>query len=435
MNSTPGSNLHRRMLGRMGGAVVTQGLLSLASFAAGWLLLRSAGPTDYAHWVLCLGVVSLAVSLQSAFLGPPLSLRLAQADGTARSVLAGALLGEQRRLACGIGAMGACGVLAVWLCLPGAWATLAGVTLLALLAQLHREFLRQLLFATNRVGTIFFADLAFAAALVTGVAVARQLPPSWRVAAAVLSILVAAIVSYSLLSMQLRRELDPVVHRRPGFLREIAPLALWSVSGAALAWASSQGFLYLVAARLGPAAVGALAASRLPMMPMNLLSSGLGGILAPSAARWLPRIGSMHLRRRLLGLGLLLATTAIAWIALLWPWRHGIFAALSKAPIPEGSTLLLGWGLAYTVMALRDTLAYLPAASGNYRALTLLTGGVAVVSSLGCLAGMQWLPDARGALLGVLAGESFAMLGIGWMTLRTGPHHQPLIRDETTSPA
>lgn len=399
----------------------SQGLVSLANFVAGWWLLRTAGPAGYAHWVLAISGIALLVSLQVSFLGPPLSLRMARLPAEGQRRLVGGLLGEQQRGLRVLALTGLAGMAGLALFLPSAtrqtW-YVGLAALCALLLQLRREFQRQVLYSANRAPAVMGADFVYGLVLTAGVIASHYTSAAWRVVVSLAALGAAAAVARSLLARHVARHLAAVPHVQPGMLREIAPLALWSTSGSALAWAAGQGFLTLVAIRLGPESVATLAATRLPMMPMNLLVAGMGGLLAPASARWLVALGPSRLQGRLVFIGLALAAATAAWTAMLWPWHVQLFSLLSPAPLAHAPLLFLGWGLAYTLLALRDTLAYLPAASGAYRSLTLLTGSSALISTTACLTGMLLVPDARGAMMGIVIGEAGALLGVLWLVRR-----------------
>ena len=164
----------------VGSAVVAQGLLSAANFAVGLLLLRSAGIQPYAHYVLTMNTIALVVSLQTAFLVPPLSTRLPSLPATRRAMLIGGLLEEQRRLLRwgGTAAVLACLLYSTYLAVaatggfaPATPHLLAVPSvlwggLLVALCSLRREFLRQTLLALRRAHDILRADFCYALAIV-----------------------------------------------------------------------------------------------------------------------------------------------------------------------------------------------------------------------------------------------------------------------------
>jgi len=433
----------------VGSAVAAQGLLSGANFVIGLLLLRSAGTQPYAHYVLAMNTVALVVSLQTAFLVPPLSTRLPSLPTRGRASLIGGLLAEQRQLLWWGGALAALGSLVYTLYLAlqaGGGSTIATThplaipavlwgSLLVTLCSLRREFIRQTLLALRRAHDILRADFGYAIMIVIG-AVAASRVAAWLAPVVVLlSMAIAALASYALLRRSLHQQLVPPAGRQAGLLQEIVPLALWSTSGAALFWLYTQGFLYLVAGNLGTNAVAALAATRLLLMPMNLLSSGLGGLLSPAAASWLGSLGRGGLLRRLTGIAAGMASVSALWVGLLYYWREPLFSSLFRQPIPYAGSLLLAWGAVYVSMGLRDQLGYLLTALGQYRELTLLTTLATLTSLMGCLAGMTWLPDPRGAMAGILVGEGLTLVGVVVLVLRAARQPAAVNRDGIVSPA
>jgi len=433
----------------VGSAVVAQGLLSGANFAIGLLLLRSAGTQPYAHYVLAMSTVALVVSLQTAFLVPPLSTRLPSLPATGRAALIGGLLEEQSRLLWFGGATAVLGGMfyCVYLAIeansglavaptqPLAIPSVLWSGLLVTLWALRREFVRQTLLALRRAHDLLRADLCYSIAIVLGAVAASQVAAWLAPAVVLLTVALAALASHELLRRSLHRQTLLPEGRKPGLLKEIVPLALWSTSGAALFWLYTQGFLYLVAANLGTTAVAALAATRLLLMPMNLLSSGLGGLLSPAAAGWLDSLGRARLLRRLSSIAMAVASITALWVGLLHYWRESIFSFLFHQPIPHAESLLLAWGAVYVSMGLRDQLGYLLTALGQYRELTLLTTLATITSLASCLAGMSWIPDTRGAMAGIVAGEGLTLIGVFVLVVRAVRQPAALNRDGIVSPA
>lgn len=436
-------------LSHVGSAVASQAMLSAANFTTGLLLLRSAGAQPYAHYVLAMNSIALMVSLQTAFLGPPLATRLPSLPDQARATLIGGLLNEQGRLLQRIGGLAALAavLLALYTTLGNAPNTIAArvdpfaiplvlfSSLLAMVGTLRREFLRQTLLALRRAHDIFRADFLFALTLIIGALIARYMPLWLAPAVVLLALALGSLGSRLLLQLSLHQQFKPPAGRQPQLLQEIIPLALWSTSGAAFFWLYTQGFLYLVAAKLGTTAVATLAATRLLLMPMNLLSSGLGGLLAPAAAGWLAEMGRLRLLQRLAAIAVAMGVLTSLWVAALDYWQQPLFTLLFRQPLAHAEALLLSWGAVYISMALRDQLGYLLAALGQYRQLTLLTALATLVSLSCCLIGMSWLPDPRGAMIGIVAGEGLTLVGIVTLVWRAVQQTPPLSPDEIASRA
>lgn len=404
----------------LGSAVGSQALLSAASFAAGLLLIRLSSDLQYGSYILATGAILLLVSLQNALFAPTLAIRIQALDAPGRGALIGGLYRTQRHLLTIGGGVVAVAVLALWpagvLGRHGGPLVLAAA--LATAAVMQREFFRMVLFAHRRPLDVLRADGLFVLLMLAGVAAATLTPSP--ASFALLGLGLAALASVVPLAAALRRHEDWQRDVPRGLLREIAPVATWSTAGAAIHWSFSQGSLYLVAATLDVAAVAAIAATRLLLMPMNLLSTGIGSLMLPLASDWLQRHGPALLLRRLGVLALGLATLTLGYVALLWWWREPIFELLLRKQFAQRDTLLLLWGLIFLVMVVRDQLVYLLAAQARFRVLTLLTLGCALASLAVAYAAMGRL-GASGALVGMLAGELLSVIGIVVLSLRRAP--------------
>lgn len=401
-------------------AVVSQALLSAASFAIGLLLIRRSSDLEYGHYILAISAIALAVSLQNAFCGPALASQMGRLELPQRRVLAGALLREWPVLLVAGGLLLAAGSLGLQVAGLLSWRDtgllLAGIA--AALFILHRECLRLLLLNHQRPQDVLRTDLLFAALAVGGVFAATRATAAAAFAMAALA--VAALASIAGLRHALHRHEDWNHAAAPGRLRALVPLARWSIAGAAMHWSFSQGYVYLVAATLDVASVAAIAAIRQLLMPVNLLSTGIGSLMLPLATGWLDRHGAAFLFRRLALFAAAMAALTLAWFALLWLGRDWIFASLLRKQFAQRDALLALWGALFLVMVVRDQLAYLMASQGRFRGLTLLTLLGAVASVAASLAGMRRF-GATGALAGMLVGELITLAGVlalSWPTDR-----------------
>ncbi|MDO8704264.1 MAG: hypothetical protein Q7J84_04885 [Sulfuricaulis sp.] len=402
-------------------AVVSQALLSAASFAIGLILIRSTTDVQYGYYILALNAILLLVSLQNAFFNPPLAIRMNRLDRLGRGELVGGLYREQRRLLPAFGAITVVIALGLWYAevLDAHTGPLVLATIAAALAILHREYFRMVLFAHRRPHDVLRTDIFYVVLMVAGVFVATLTPAP--AVTAVFTLSLAAAASGILLSRTLHRHESWDIQGRQGILREIAPLAAWSTAGAAIHWTFSQGYIYLVAGTLDVTAVAAIAATRLLMMPVNLLSTGIGSLMLPLASGWLQQHGAPLLRRRLYLLALGLAAATLCYFAILWFLRDWIFAVVLKKQFAQRDELLILWGAIFLVMVIRGQLIYLLAAQGRFRVLTLLTLVSAVIALAASYWGMRRFGVA-GALVGVLIGELINVAGIVILSLRNAPH-------------
>ncbi len=401
----------------LGSAVTGQALLSAASFTVGLLLIRHASDLQYGYFILASSAVLLITSLQSSFVNPPLVNRITPLERPARGELVGGLYRDQRRVLLVGGAVAfvaACGLWSAGI-LDRYTGPLIVVTIAAALAVLHRNFFRMVLLAHRRTQDVLLTDACYVVLLVLGVALVIRLPAPAAGAMAVMGI--AAVVSGILVARLLWRHESWDVRGAVGILREVAPLAAWSTAGAVIHWAFSQGYIYLAAGTLDVTAVAAIAATRLLLMPVNLLSSGIGTMLLPLTAGWLHHHSAAYALSRLSAFALGLACAGLCYFAVLWLARDWIFTVLLKKQFVHRDALLLLWGLAFLPMVIRDQLLYLLVARQRFHQLTSLAFVGAAVSLVAGYLGMVRF-GVLGAPLGVLVGELINLVGIVVLSLR-----------------
>lgn len=407
-------------------AVFSQGLLSAGSFLVGLVLIRSTTDAQYGYYILALNAILLLVSLQNAFFNPPLAIRITRLDRLGRGELVGGLYREQRRLLPALGILSVIVAIGLWYAgiLDANTGPLAIATIAATLTILHREYFRMVLFAHRRPYDVLRTDIFYVVLMVAGV-LASILTPAPAVAA-VVTLGLAALASGILLSRTLHRHEPWDIRGTQGILREIAPLAVWSTAGAAIHWTFSQGYMYLVAGTLDVTAVAAIAAIRLLLMPVNLLSTGIGSLMLPLASGWLHRYGAPLLWRRLCLLAAGLAVATLFYFLVLWFFRDWIFAVVLKKQFAQRDELLLLWGSIFLVIVVRDQLVYLLAAQGRFRVLTLLTLASALISLAASYWGMLRFGMA-GALAGILIGELINVTGIVLLSFRKTHYPVPAL--------
>lgn len=414
------SDRHHRHLALarlLSSAVGSQSLLSAASLVIGLILIRNTTDVQYGYYILASSAILLLVSLQNAFFNPPLAIRINRLDRLGRGDLVGGLYRVQRRLVPALAVIATVIAFGLWhvQVLDADTGPLVFAATAAALTILHREYFRMVLFAHRRPQDVLRTDLLYVVLMVAGVFAATFTP--MPAVTAVLALSLAAVVSAILLSRALHRHEPWNPGGTPGILREIAPLAGWSVAGASIHWAFSQGYIYLVAGTLDIAAVAAIAATRLLLMPVNLMSTGIGTLMLPLASGWLHRHGAPLLRRRLYLFALGLAVATLCYFAILWLLRDWIFDVILKKQFAQRDELLILWGAIFLAMVVRGQLIYLLAAQERFRALTLLTLVCAVLSLTASYWGMLRFGVA-GALMGLLIGELINVAGIVMLSFR-----------------
>jgi O-antigen/teichoic acid export membrane protein len=288
---------------------------------------------------------------------------------------------------------------------------------------LYREYFRMVLLAYRLPMQALKVDIFYVTFLGTGAYLATLTPVPAMTAAITLAF--AALVGGWLLSRMVWRHEGWNIRGAPGVLAEVAPLGTWAVVGAAIHWTFAQGYIYLVAGTLDVTAVATISATRLLMMPVNLMSSGIGSMTFPTVSKWLQDYPVRAVFHRLSLLAAGIAGLAMLYFVIMWFLREWVFTYVIKGHFEHRDTLLLLWSAVFLLMAVRDQMLYLPAARGRFRImawLTLLTAIVSLLISYVCMRMFGMV----GALVGVLSGEAFNIVGFIALSLREIRHADPL---------
>jgi O-antigen/teichoic acid export membrane protein len=338
-------------------------------------------------------------------------------DEAGRASLVGGLMREQgvllRILSLGV----VSSILVLWLArvIETEHALLIASATIAAWATLMREYLRMVLFAYRRPNAVLRADVGYVAGLLAGVALAVL--SSEPAIFTVLAIAAAATISSILLARVIPGRECWTRTGKQALLRTFAPLGAWSVSGAAAHWVLSQGYGVMVASVLSVQAVAAIAGTRLILMPLNLVSAGLGTQLFPLTADWVHSLGVLTALRRLAFVSIALVVFALCYVTVVWCARDWIFTELLQKQFAQRDTLLLLWSGAFVLMLVRDQLVKLLAARERLPLLAKVTVCCAALS-LAAGYGAVLRFGETGAVAGIVVGELANIVGIAVLTFR-----------------
>lgn len=412
-----------RALQTFGMGLVMQTLLSGSNFLVGLILIRRTSDLQYSYYILATNALLLLTSLQTAFIQPYVVRNLTTLDESGRHHLIGGLVRTNARwvpILCGSGIAGTIVLLALRLVTPGA-ALLICVALAAGAMALSREFFRITLFGYRKPAAVLRADIAFVGLLVSGAFLATL--ASQTALLAVLGLGIAHLVAFVLLRRALWQIEPWDTHSTDQVMGKIAAAGAWAIFGAGIHWLLIQGYSYLTAAVLDVTDVASIAATRLTLMPVFVLSGGVSMLLFPMTSRWVHDLGTRAASRRLVLLVAGLGAAALLYMVLMWVLRDWIFTVLLKKSFAHRDPLILLWSAVFLVTLCRDQLATLPAARARFRDMTLITCVSAVIwLGTSYLAMIHFGPS--GAVMGILAGEFVNICGIVFMIIReTRSHH------------
>jgi O-antigen/teichoic acid export membrane protein len=399
------------MVPMLASAIVMQALLSGANLLVGVILIRHTPDLQYGSYVLMLNGIVLLTVLQQSFIQPQFVVRISRATASERADLVGGLYREQRRLWPSAAALIVFISLLLWI--AGILQTSTFLIVLAaaaaVLTTLYREFFRIVLLGYRKPLQVLGADAVYVVLLLGGTVLATM--TSAPAAVAGLTLAFAALIGGLFCARALWRFEPWNIRGARGILWAITPLGAWATTGAAAHWIFSQGYNYLVAAVLHVPAVAALAATRLTIMPVTLVSSGIGTMMLPTTAAWLNNHSAPTVLRRLLYFALGLAVASLFYFAVIWFTRDWLFAHVLKKNFPQRDPLLLLWFAVSLMTLLRDQLLYLLSARQRFRLMTTLTL-LSAVFSIGLSYVCMRYFGVIGALLGILAGELLNVVGL-----------------------
>lgn len=401
-----------------GSSIADQAMLSAANFGVGLILIRYAAEAQYGYYILAFNTMMLLTTLQGTFIGTPMVIRLPGLDQAARRQWMGSLLRDQKWLGAAGGALALVVALAGWaMGLFDGESTLVVVAAIGLvLAALYREYLRGILLMYHRPQQVLGADAIYVAVLLAGCALAVRTPVA--AAGALLAGTMAALACASVLRRVLANDIER--DAAPGRLREIARMGFWAASGGVIYWLFNQGYNFLTAATLDLAAVAALAASRLTLMPINLLLAGMQKQLTPLASDWMHGMGARRTLRRLMLFSLALALFTLLYGAVIWLLRDWIFLDLMRKDFPQRDLLLVLWIGLFVLMVIREPIMMVPLLRQRFRALSAATLVCALIALAISYVGMLQLGPV-GAVIGILTGEAcygLAVIVMAWREAR-----------------
>jgi O-antigen/teichoic acid export membrane protein len=402
-----------------------QALLSGANFAVGLILIRRTSDLQYSFYVLATNALLLLTALQTSFIQPYVVSNLTTLDVAGRHNIVGALVRTSSRwvpVLCGI-------LIAVTWASWGAQllqpetALLVTVCLLAGGLALSREFFRITLFAYRRPSAVLQADLAFVVVLISGAFIATLAARTATIA--MIGVGLANLMGFLLLRQALWRYEPWNTQTTEHIMGKIAAAGAWAILGSGIHWLLIQGYSYLVAGVLNISDVASIAATRLTLMPVFVLSGGVSMLLFPMTSRWVHDLGTRAASRRLLLLVAGLGAAALIYMVAMWVLRDWIFTVVLKKQFTHRDPLLLLWSAVFLVTLCRDQLATLPASRARFRDMTLMTGVSAVVWLVtSYLAMVRYGPS--GAVMGILAGEFINICGIIVMIIKETRAHAPV---------
>jgi O-antigen/teichoic acid export membrane protein len=231
---------------------------------------------------------------------------------------------------------------------------------------------------------------------------------------AALSLAIAAIIGGRLLSRALWRHQAWNPRANSGVMGQLARHGAFSGLGAGVHYIGAYGYTYLAAAHLGIESVAVLAATRLAVSPVTLISNGMASLMLASISRWCHSHAVSKVLRRVAAFAAALTVALSLYVAVMWLTRDWIFTNILKKQFAARDVLLLLWSAIGLLIAFRDPFVYFLTARGRFgntfsSSIFTTVGGLIATF----LAIQKW--GVIGAPLGVLTGELInTAFSLGW---------------------
>jgi O-antigen/teichoic acid export membrane protein len=402
-----------RILKLFSSSVLDQVVLSLASFAVGFILIRMTTDEDYGIYVLVLTAQQLMTSLQRAWLNGPMVIVVSRKTPEDRRRSVSAVKDSQRRTLLRVLPLAQLVPLGGYLLGLLSWkiALLLAIAGVSIWATLRREFLRDILLQFSRPQSLLLADVIFAVLLILGVCAAITSHGA-AVLWAVGTLTAAALVGDAIANRMLAKNPGWISGDAGPVLREMRPLGIWATAGALNAWLIAYASNYLLAGLVDLKAVADVNATRLLLMPVIMLTVGVQALMIPISTNWNAEVGLARLTRRLIAFALGMLLLDFIYMAVVWIFRDWLIGSFLHKQIDHSDALLLLWTGVATAGVLRDVIGLALFASGRLKSLAWQAVLCAVVSLCITLVGVRWWGAAAG-LIGQIAGELINLIGIG----------------------
>jgi O-antigen/teichoic acid export membrane protein len=399
----------RNELRTMSTAVVSQGMLSLASLAAGFLLAKYASKNDYGLYVILVSIIGIFGAYQSALINVPMMALVHNKQGNDKNTYIASL------------AAGSTYVFAVVVVLfvAGNWIydmivdspslyIMEGVVLaVVVLIYLSKEFMRTLNFVNLKTTAIFQMDLVNLVAVVGGM----LLLVYWNAVSTLTGIIMLGcgyLASYLYDKRQHEKSSSITVKSMKEGLIENWHYAKWMTTGVTCSLVQDRGFMYIATAILGLSTLAEISAAKLFLMPISLGCLSCGKLLVAKGSKLLSN-NENHEFRSLFVVFTCVVLFACAVYSLLLMVGATRLLTVFGEKYANITDLIALWSVYFLVYTLRYHLSVALVVYKEFKkqAMFDIYAGILTILLCGVLISLL---GRQGAVLGLIAGELIAMV-------------------------
>lgn len=400
-----------------------QGLISAFNFGLNLLLIKAWNPQEYGKFGIILSVGLLLVGIQNALVNTPVSVMLPTASSALTGKQLRTLFSAVNLLICMLAFISSFSLLLF----PGLGLespTIAAIGFY-LATTLFREYLRNRAIVTGRLRSVLIDDSFFVLLAATELLYQPLFIKHLNVNMFSLAFCLNALAWANLIVMipSFRDEIRNALHSPWQTCRALYPgvwkEASWSLVGVATTEAQNRGYVFIVGAIFGTAAVGDIQAGRVFFGPLNLISSAWSRVARPHLSVLADNSKAKEFFR-LLAVSVLsfimlnIAFSSALWFA--WPFLNQHFFGPKYAGV---AMMVMLWALATLLFQVRSVCGVAVQACRGFKQLALTTVIGAIVS-IGVLIGICFTGVSEWAITAVIAGEAVAATGVFLYLARTG---------------
>ena len=320
--------------------VLDQVVLSGTNLAIGLALAREQAPEVFGAYAVAFAAYLMGLSFQVSLITDPLVILGARRAADHQRAYFAALVRLQTGLSLALSVLVA--VLALGLSLVSGSTDLVsalGGLGIALAPIQIQAFLRSVFLARFRPGATLLNDSIHCGLRLAGIPVLMAmgaLTPFWvfslHALASTISILVAVPLIKDILTA------SPLPHR--SVVKEHWDYGRWMLATSGAHWLSGQAPLVFVSGLLSPLAAAVIKACQYLVSPMNVILTGLDGILAPRASR-LGNHGADALNRFLWRLGILATAGSFFYALILLPISRPVMDFLYRGRYSDYTSVVV----------------------------------------------------------------------------------------------
>jgi len=383
--------------------ILSVGIISAGNFLASYLMINFSTETDYGLYVSILSGLMLASGIQNAVVCTPMSIGAAKMEVRQRNEFVSSILAFQL-------AFLFVTILATFVfdLLFNAFdfenSPPIALSLLSLLTAtfLLREFLRIRGYLYGEATAILAGDFFHFLANGTFLIILSRFNLNIEAVAATLCTSNCLYLFFEAKRSKIHTSTD-----KKSAIKALSDAwqrgGKWSLPGVLATWAQNNAFVYLSAMLISIEATAMLAATRLLLMPVNIISSGLNVVYRPSWAKRIVverSVVGRSTRRICISLCFLL-TIYIVVLALTWEY---IVMYVFGGKFNDGFKLLLLWGVVFFLQNIRSRESNMLQLLEDFKYLTIVGAPAAVLCLFVSMVAILNV-GTSGALYGIIVSE------------------------------